>query len=137
LHATIKDQHLSANWFTPKLPDMLGLRSRTQALFIDYSEDLLSAHTHADVVRQVNPADSALAIDQEFGGPRNINPFRAPPDMPHIISEDDLLLGIRKEWESEAGFFTQPLVDLHRVNTHGHHANAASVKLAQLLLKAP
>lgn len=93
-------------------------------------EDLFGARTHANVVRQVYPAHRTTGIDQKFGGPRNVNPFGAAPDMQQVIRANDLLLGIRKKREGKAGFLTQPEVDLHGVNADRHHPNAALAELA-------
>ncbi len=54
---------------------------------------------HADIIRQVHPADRAGRIDEKFGGPRDVfTPFAALR-MEHSVLTDRLSLGIGKEWK--------------------------------------
>jgi len=87
----------SRNPANRQLPERL--RGRTQSQAVRCSKDLVAAGAYADIVRQVHPTHRAGGINQEFGGPRNVNRFGAAPNVQEIIKADGLLLGVRKEWE--------------------------------------
>jgi len=63
-------------------------------------ENRLRPGPHADIIRQVSPADRAARINEKFGGPRDVFSFRAPLGMQHYVLPDRLSLGIGEKWKS-------------------------------------
>ena len=66
---------------------------------VDRGEGGFRPCAHADVVGQVNPADCAGGIDEEFGGSRDVVTRDTGFGMEYSVLANRLSVGVRKEWK--------------------------------------
>jgi len=116
--------------------ETLHLRIQMQPVFC-YLQELVPPGTHANIIREVNPAHRTGGVGQELGRPGNVNPLGAAPDVQQIVRPNDLFLGIGEQGEGKTSFFRQAEVDLHWVSADRRHPNAPLAELTQLVLEAP
>jgi len=67
---------------------------------VDRRENRFRPGTHADIIRQVHPADCAARIHEKFGWPRDVFTVLASPGMQHSVLPDRLSLWIGEKWKS-------------------------------------
>ena len=104
---------------------------------IERIQDLLWPRADGDVLREIDPANDAVGIDQKLGGSRNVCTFRSRAWMQHIVTPNKLRFRIGKQRERVAELLRLPAVDLRRIDADAHNANAARIKLRKLLLETP
>ena len=74
-----------------------SLRGRPN--LIEGIKDLLGSRTHGDVLGEVDPANDTVGVDQKLGRSRNVRAFRPRPAMQHVVTANDLRLGVRQQRE--------------------------------------
>lgn len=70
-------------------------------------ENLFRPRADANVTGDVAPAHDATAVDQEFGGPRDVVPVQALSFMSEVVLPDGPGVGIGEKWKRVAGFLTE------------------------------
>jgi len=61
---------------------------------IEGREHLFGSRPDRDILRQVDPANNAVRINQKFGWPRDIGAFGTTTSMEKIVTPDDACVRI-------------------------------------------
>jgi len=104
---------------------------------IEGLERLFWSRSNCDVVRQVDPANNAVGINQELGWTRDIDAFRPGASMQEIVTSDDCGIGIRKHRKRETHPLTVLLICIHGIDADRHDTNTARIEFRKFSLKTP
>jgi hypothetical protein len=100
-------------------------------------EHLLGACAHGNVVSEVHPSDNAVGIEEKFSRSCNIRSFWSCPGMQHIVSANDLRVGIGKQRKCVPKLLRVPLVDIRWIDADRDDTNAARVEFRKPMLETP
>jgi len=104
---------------------------------IEGLERLFWSRSNCDVVRQVDPANNAVGINQELGWTRDIDAFRPGASMQEIVTSDDCGIHIRKHRKRETHPLTVLLICIHGIDADSHDTNTARIEFRKFFLKTP
>ncbi len=104
---------------------------------IEGLERLFWSRSNCDVVRQIDPANNAVGINQKLGRTRDIAAFRPGASMQEIVAPDDCGIRIRKQRKRETHPLTMLLICIHGIDADGHDTNTARIEFRKFSLKTP
>ena len=99
--------------------------------------NLLGPRTHAVVLGEVQPADYAGRIQQEFRWPRDVLSIYPGPRMQQIITANDLGFRIGEKGICVARLATQIARHFRRVHADRYWADAKVFNLRQVFFDTP
>ena len=100
-------------------------------------ERLFWSRSDCDVVRQIDPANNAVGINQKLGRTRDIDAFRPNASMQEIVTPDDRGIRIRKQRKRETHLLTVLLICIYGIDADGHDTNTARIEFRKFSLKTP
>jgi len=104
---------------------------------IEGLERLFWSRSNCDVVRQIDPANNAVGINQKLGRTRDIDAFRPSASMQEIVTPDDCGIRIRKQRKCETHLLTVLLICIYGIDADGHDTNTARIEFRKFSLKTP
>ena len=91
---------------------------------------------HAEVFREVCPADGARGVDQEFRRAGNIAVLGPAARVQKVISTDGFRFWVRQDWESVSTSLDQIGGLLQRVCADSHRTNTGPAEFIKVLFNA-
>ena len=106
------------------------------ALFKGF-QHLVWPRAHSNVLREIDPADYAVRIDEELRRARDVRALGFCALMQHIVPPNYFRLRIRQKRVSVAEFLALAPIDLRRVHANPDDLNPVGFKFWKPLLKTP
>jgi hypothetical protein len=100
-------------------------------------DNIFRPSTNAEIIRQINPANYARRIHQEFCGPGNVVSLHSCSGVQEIVSPNDVGVGVGKEGIRVSFPFAQIPGDPRLVDADCYRANTQFFDLRQVILDTP
>jgi hypothetical protein len=100
-------------------------------------EHLLRPRADSEIAGEVAPAHDATAVDQEFGGPRNVVSVHALSFVNEVVPPDGPGVGIREKRKGVAGLLRKIARLLGRVDTDRNRLDAGGAEFSETLFNTP
>jgi hypothetical protein len=100
-------------------------------------EDLFRPRANPIILREVEPAHSALGIHQELSGSGNVLTIDSGASMNEVVTANRFSFRIRKKSKGVSGFLTKVAVQFRTVYADSKGSNSCLMKPIQTLFNAP
>jgi len=100
-------------------------------------QHLCRPRAYSNVLRQIDPADYAVRIDEELRRARDVRSLGPCALMQHIVPPNDFRLWIGQKRVRVAEFLALAPIDLRRVHANPDDLNPVGFKFRKAALKTP
>ena len=110
---------------------------RTQFQFFNRLQDLFRTRSNSDAFRQIDPANDACRIDEEFSGTDDVSALGSRALVQKTVTLDCFRLRVRKKRIGEAQLLAVRTRGLWRISADRDHADTTCIEIGKALLETP